>query len=334
MILGDVLGSEAKIFFKSEWGPISADWPALSFTHQRVGRRLRADLAPARDVVVYVGTGNPETTRDERHRRRLLSVLRVEPNQVYATEDLVPRDSWLEAQEDFPGRFIYSFPVTMAWEIDDFPLASDIAPIAYSNLGQMQYRGDVVEVSADERRALERLRIRPLELEFQAVMDRIRSLTSVRDLPRVENEEMVRMERFITDPDDAVNGDIARMVSLIKDRASRSGSTTTHVNPYRSAPPTNTGLIVLLTKKWFAQNKRCALCMGRLVPQSPNPLLQPSPDRIDSSNPNYDEANLAITHLACNLAKNKCSVPEFDEWLEVLRGDSSQMDVKADVETA
>jgi hypothetical protein len=240
---------------------------------------------------------------------------------MYATEDLVPREKWIEAQENFPGRFVYSFPVLQAWEFDDFPLARDIVPNAYSSLGDIQYRGDVVEVSGPEKAALLDLNVHELDLQLQTITERIRALTRVRDLPHDENVAMMRMERFVTDPEDQVNGDIARIVALINGRVSRGGTQASHANPYRYAPPVNTSLFVLLTSKWFAQNKRCALCMGQLAPQASNPLLQPSPDRVDSSNPNYDEHNLVITHLGCNLAKNKYSVTQFEQWMAVLRGE-------------
>jgi hypothetical protein len=37
-------------------------------------------------------------------------------------------------------------------------------------------------------------------------------------------------------------------------------------------------------------------------------MLQPSPDRIDSKNVAYDDANLHVTHLPCNLAKNQYGI--------------------------
>jgi hypothetical protein len=49
-------------------------------------------------------------------------------------------------------------------------------------------------------------------------------------------------------------------------------------------------------------------------------MLQPSADRIDSCNGAYDDGNVQITHLACNLAKNKYGVNDFEDWLMVIRG--------------
>jgi hypothetical protein len=49
------------------------------------------------------------------------------------------------------------------------------------------------------------------------------------------------------------------------------------------------------------------LCCGPLAVTT-NKILQPSPDRIDSKNVAYDDANLHVTQLPCNLAKNQCGV--------------------------
>jgi hypothetical protein len=65
----------------------------------------------------------------------------------------------------------------------------------------------------------------------------------------------------------------------------------------------------------------CFLCNGPLATKSSNYLLQPSPDRLNSQDPAYSKANTSITHLGCNLAKNKWSVAEFEDWLAVVRGD-------------
>ncbi|HWR14153.1 MAG TPA: hypothetical protein VN577_04965 [Terriglobales bacterium] len=330
MILGDIITASDKMFVKSEWAPVSDRWPALSFTRQSIGRKLRALMNPARDVVIYVGTSDERFTRDAAHRRRLLSVLRVEPHHIRATEDLVPAESWDEARTNYPGRFLYSFPVLQAWDFDPYPLAPEVAPLAYRSLGWPN-QGDVVEVGPEEKASLLQLPIRELTLQLQDAARRVSELTAVRNLTAEEKKEIGRMERFITDPEDPINGEIARMAALIDGRVSRSGALGSHFHPYRAAPPINTPLILLLTKKWFEQNKRCALCMAPIRLDRSNPLLQPSPDRIESCNPNYDEGNLSITHLACNLAKNKHSVTQFEEWLSLIRGlaTKDESDVKS-----
>ena len=93
MILQDVIAPDGRIFLKPEWGPISDEWPAVSFTRSTVGNRLRREFNPDRDVILYVGTGSPEATKEPEHRRRLLSAVKVEPNATYETSKLGSRQS-------------------------------------------------------------------------------------------------------------------------------------------------------------------------------------------------------------------------------------------------
>lgn len=111
--------------------------------------------------------------------------------------------------------------------------------------------------------------------------------------------------------------ELPRLVDSILDRVSKSGAIGAKSNPRRDAP-NRAELSELLIRKWYEQKERCALCGGKLGAED-KPMLQPSADRIDSANGAYDDANVQITHLACNLAKNQYSVEEFEEWLSVVR---------------
>lgn len=117
----------------------------------------------------------------------------------------------------------------------------------------------------------------------------------------------------------SVKQEVFRMAMLIIDRVKRGGELGVKVNPLRSAPNLS-DLNALLVRKWSEQDGRCALCGGALMAGGANKMLQPSADRTDSANGAYDDANVAITHLACNLAKNKYGLDEFEDWLSILRG--------------
>jgi hypothetical protein len=92
------------------------------------------------------------------------------------------------------------------------------------------------------------------------------------------------------------------------------------VNPIRTASG-ETDLNIMFGEKWDEQTGLCFVFNGPLVTKSSNYLLQASPDRISSQDPSYSKANTGIAHLGCNLAKNKCTVAEFEDWLSVVRGD-------------
>ena len=79
MRLSDVVGKDGRIWVKSEWGPASDYWPAVSFSKRTVGDYLRQEFRPGRDAIVYIGTSNPATTERPEHRQRLLSAINIEP---------------------------------------------------------------------------------------------------------------------------------------------------------------------------------------------------------------------------------------------------------------
>jgi len=166
---------------------MSDHWPALSFSKRSVGDRLRRDFDPDRDMILYVGTGNPESTGDPNHRRRLLSAIKPEPNVIHETRRLVPTESWEEAQRDYRGRWEHSLTIRSAWDIVGFPLAADLIPNSYRLLGKMQNLGNVVEVVDGERDALLGLEIIPVELNLQPVataFDDNRSLVLIRQFQK------------------------------------------------------------------------------------------------------------------------------------------------------
>lgn len=297
MLLRDVVSGHGHIWLKSEWGPASQDWPALSFSKRTVGERLRAEFRPGRDVLLYAGTGN-EFTENPEHRRRLLSAISVEPNQVLPTRDCIPPESWERAQKDFRGRWLWSLPALQMWDVVGFPLAHDISPRSYSQLGGIANRGSVVEAVPEEREPLLQLELRPVPFVVARKVSKTRTLLNL-------SAEIQR--------------EISRMVSGIVGRVSRSGIDETRVNPIRTM--TESSLHIMLGAKWQEQEGRCFLCQGPLRPGTNNALLQSSVDRLDSQNEAYDEDNTHITHLGCNLAKNRVSLADFEDWLVVVRGE-------------
>jgi len=302
MQLRDLIKADGKVFLKSEWAPASESWPAVSYSKRTVGEFLQREFQPGRDAIVYVGTSNPLTTEDPQHRQRLLSVVSVEPNQILETRECIPAESWERAQRDFRGRWFWSFPALNIFDIEGFPSAYDVAPKSYRLLGLIVNRGNVVEVERDER---------------EAILDVILVPVS---FVRPAGSSKFTAQRTFLNLDQEIRREIGRMVSGILNRVARSGVEEKTVNPIRTACG-ETDLNIMFGKKWDEQNGLCFLCNGPLVVKSSNYLLQASPDRIDSQDSAYSKTNTCITHLGCNLAKNKCTVAEFEDWLAVVRGD-------------
>jgi len=135
---------------------------------------------------------------------------------------------------------------------------------------------------------------------------------------RIASDDLQEIYRPRQYQNAASSQDVYRMANLITGRVKGSGMKVLEINPSRFAP-TFDALKVQLKEKIRDQKNRCALCGGRLFPNRRNSMLQSSPDRIDSNNDSYSDENVQITHLACNLAKNKYSNDDFDEWLKVIR---------------
>ena len=297
MVLRDVIASDGRIFLKSEWGPMSDEWPAVSFSKSNVGEKLRREFNPDRDAILYVGTAGPRTEQ-ERHRQRVLSAVKVEPNVIYDTRSLVPPESWERAQQSYKGRWERSMSVRRAWAFVDPPLAPEIIPVSYRSLGTLQALGNVIEVQPTERNALVDLAIALIALKLQGAG------TAFDD------------KRAAINLEESIKKEIGRMVIGIRERVRNSGTQSIRNNPLRTA---DSELIILFQKKWREQNGTCALCGGDLVCAPDNRLLQCSADRVDSALPSYDASNVHITHLGCNLAKNDVPMEQFQEWIEVVR---------------
>ncbi len=302
--LADLLKPDSRIFLKSEWGPVSMRWPALSFSKRSVGDFLNQEYRPGRDLIVYAGTGNSERTREADFRKRLLSVLSVETGQPVATEELVPWESWQRELQEHGKVWPLSFGVRKAWECTDLPWAHDVTPQSYRALGFRSNWGGVVEVEFPE----ERVQLRKLALSEVALppTDRLRKVTGERD----------RLREILGNA--TLNGTLTRLQDLIKSRLGVGRSVMRQL-PVRSLPA-GTDLFLLLDRKLRAQGGLCLLCGRELQLETKKKLMQCSPDRIDSQDPSYGDENLQITHLACNLAKNDATAAEFEEWLHFVRG--------------
>jgi len=306
MLLSEVVGRDGRIWVKSEWGPASEDWPAVSFSKRTVGDLLRQEFRPGRDAIVYIGTSNPTTTEKPEHRQRLLSAVSIEPMQVLETRDCVPAASWEEAQKQFRGRWHWSMPALKIWDFDSFPLAHDILPTTYRQLGLIVNRGRVVEVVPEERDAILRLPVHPVAFE-----------------PPRKAVGFGKTRAFLNLSDE-IRREIGRMAAGILGRVAASGTERTSVNPIRKM--TEPDIHIMLGNAWQDQQGRCFLCDGLLLLGTENYLLQASPDRIDSQDVAYSDANTQITHLGCNLAKNKVTLAEFEDWLTVVRGEPADVD--------
>lgn len=308
MIVADMMQSGGRVFLKSVFGQIGDDWPCVSFSRPSVGTRLRQEFVPGRDVMIYVGTLNRELTRDPDHRGRLIAAVVIEPSQILETRKIVSSKAWANSDERWP----HSMAVLNAAILKGppFPDAHNVVPDAYRSFGNVENRGGVVLAEGDERAAVMALAADPLEIHLA---------------PDVQAYVGLRAS-YSADIPKSVKEQATRMAGLIIERVKKGGEPRVVINPQRTAPGF-ADLYKLLVDKWHTdQRGLCALCNGVLVATTMNKMLQPSADRIDSSNGAYDAANVHVTHLACNLAKNQYGLDHFEEWLVALRGADPRTD--------
>lgn len=311
MQVRDLMQAQGRVFLKSEFGPIGDDWPCLSFTRKSVGDRLRREFVPGRDVLVYVGTTSPENTPETAHRSRLLSVVVIEPKQVLETRKIVPPATWQQSIDKYGAdKWQHAMPVIKAAQIagPPFPNARDVIPNAYRSFADIENRGDVVEATDHERGAVMDLIIQPIKLNLTAEVAAYIGLRAT-------------LSAAI---DTGIKEHALRLAQLIRERVAKGGEVGVRINPQRSAPDL-IDLVSLIQNKWVnEQHGKCALCGGDLPTKTANKMLQPSVDRIDSANGAYVRDNVQVTHLACNLAKNKYGLEEFAGWLQTIKDVNSR----------
>jgi hypothetical protein len=287
----ELIKSDSRFFLKSEYGPFSDDWPVLAFSNPRLGVMLRRDFRTGVDFVLITGTMGPETAEEE-HRGRLLSLVSINKTKIYRTSEQVSPQLWEWADKNYPGQWTTCFRGE-GWDLIDLPRSSDIVSIAYSKMGRYPYRGNVCELTGDERDRLMDLRISKVTISY---------------IPG--REEKTTQEAILEDK--ALNIEATRIAGLVFNRVAVSGEQLQRTAPTRTAP---TDLIFHVAEMLRVTPLTCTLCGGIILLNPQNKLLQPSPDRIDSGNGDYGPANFQLSHLGCNYAKNRYSVDQFKEWL-------------------
>ncbi len=295
MKLADILKADSKLFLKSVYGPVDESWPAMSYTSPSLKTHLDRHYRSGVDFILLTGTSGKET--DQEYRGRLLSVLAVDLTRQYRTEEIVPRESWQRAQENYPGQWEFSLGVLQAWKFISPPYSADVLPASYPLMGQHPYRGSVRELGPQEHEMILGLEISAQHLPLQPAMKPALTFQALLS-DRVLNEESVRV------------------AGLILNRVDASNSLQIRVAQERTAMPSKE-LLLMVAEHLQRTPLRCALCGGVMLLRPENKLLQVSPDRKDSASGSYGPENFQLAHLGCNLAKNNATEAEFHAWLEV-----------------
>nr|WP_137116437.1 hypothetical protein [Azospirillum argentinense] len=282
MRIADVVPETGGLWLKSEYAPLSSEWPALSFTRKAVATQIARDFQYGRDVVVLVGTGNDDTP-DPSHRGRLLSVVEPLPDPVVPTPDLVPERSWAEAQNKARGRWKLSLPISRLWKptAEPLPRAKAVAPHTYPLLGQPYRRGFLVPVDAADRAAL-------LNIEIEAV--------ALMLSPRAER--LVRQSRLGCMPP-ALRKEATRMADWLLARASIAPGTGSVGRDAAQRMSDLASLASVVAEAWYVQRGVCVQCGRPMLLTGGEDKHRALPVVGDMSPGWHARGDLRIVHKAC-----------------------------------
>ncbi|MGH7092313.1 MAG: hypothetical protein ACREFB_02105, partial [Stellaceae bacterium] len=146
MKFAEIVLPDARLFAKSEFGPVHTGWPGLSFSHYKIATDFAAIYRQDRDFVIYVGTGDPEKTEVPEHRRALLSIAAVEPSTPIRTREMVAVETWDRVVQKWGVRWEWSLPIVTSYDVTGFPQARTVAPLTYRSLGNLPSLGRAVAV--------------------------------------------------------------------------------------------------------------------------------------------------------------------------------------------
>jgi hypothetical protein len=282
--LGEILKPESRVWAKPVWSLPTPGARVIAFGREHLARHLERSARPEVDYVLNVGTTG-EKTRDPAHRRKLLSITSLVP-QVMRTIDIIGPEQYAIWIEKHGRGWDWGLPAKSAWIIRDLPESDGVIPGLQTKFGYGSGEVGVPELSKEEIGRLADLEIVPFE--FSVPIFDPKGVAAL--------AESTRTERLA----------VGRMVALIRSRVMRSGRDQLSISPTRTISETD--LHLMLTTVASRQKWRCAVCDGPIDKGGEtNRLAQPSPDRIRSDLDSYDEDNIQVTHLACNLAKNNQS---------------------------
>ncbi|WP_213803751.1 hypothetical protein [Granulicella sp. dw_53] len=289
--LGDLLSANSRVFLKSEYGPVSNEWPAVSFSVEGYARKLAEIFDTKEDWVLFAGTDDHDLTPPE-FRKKLLCVVRIRSGPPVDSGVLVDPGRLNYFQQGDPKKFAYSLQATAAWKLATLPAARDLLKEKYGVIGRGQARKSYLILSPTE---IDRLKDLPVA----------RIALSVLPLDEFHLAEVI----------DSLEDQFDRLLGLLTRRAQLGGTAVSRNAPIR---------IVKLTKQdlremWAEQGGLCRLCNAAIPRSTRNFLLQVSADRTDSKVETYSRANTQLTHLGCNYGKNSADAEQFADWLRIVR---------------
>jgi hypothetical protein len=172
LTIADITHPDGRVFLRSEFAPVSGRWPCIAFSKKSARQRLRHEYQRSPDIIINTGTLNPEMTTNPLYRGKIISAVKIEPDQEIPSRKLVEKELWESSYRKWgKEKWPQALPALRIWNVigSPYPHAHDIIPEAYSQLGNPSLRGNAVEVIEDER--LNVMKVEVEELAFELSQD-------------------------------------------------------------------------------------------------------------------------------------------------------------------
>lgn len=217
MRLKEFVTEGARFFLKSEYGPLSPEWPVVAFSQTSFESQIRREYRTGRDFVVYLGTKGEENPLAT-DRGALLSVAEIDLTRTFETYAHISPDARKWAEKHYPGQWMRCFRVTKGFDLPARPVAADLFSQTDLRMWHVPFR----EIEQQDR-------LRLLELDAIALEDLDILKRSGREL---DQSDLLRPEHR------ALSQEAIRLAELIINRVDASGEMQQRRAPIRSAPQT------------------------------------------------------------------------------------------------
>ncbi len=143
-----ILQPDSRIYVKSDFAPVSADWPGVSFSGAGIANRLAEEFNSESDFLITVGTMDPENTTEPEHRGACLSVMRLSDQGPIPSALLIAAEQLARYQSSGQERFQFSLEPAEVWSVRDFVSAKLLFPATYKTIGL--FRDSYTQLSPQE----------------------------------------------------------------------------------------------------------------------------------------------------------------------------------------
>jgi hypothetical protein len=296
MKLRDVVRQDQLCWGDIAFGPVSGEWPAISFARGTNAVSQLRKLKPGGAIVsVCVGSHAPA------FRDRVTGVMTAHDFTALTAQLVEPSTYQRSAEEFGHDRWPSSIAIRQAWRFAKAPFLSEITDIPREiTMTRGRYLapldGQIYSRLAD-------LEVEEIELYRSSYYNLL-----VAQPTRAAHRQAGYVPSAPKDIQGVIEGKVKAVFAAARDQGRL---VCRFEQADRRVSMSELDLSLVIWELWEAQNGRCAYCT---VPLETQGLAQVSIDRIDNSNREYGQHNVQLTCWECNRGKG----PATDEEMRTL----------------